>query len=127
MAATMLAHDWEILGGERIPRWPSEIKEKRPLGVRIYTWVGTSAIGAKHFNAEVNEEQNQWWCEDRNAWVTLSCDGERDGVSMRASVLTEGDAIKMAMHFVELVTGPKRAKHIVSWDGPGKPKWARQG
>jgi hypothetical protein len=103
MPGKIYAHDWSILGEDRIPRWPSKIGEKRPITVRISTWIGTSAIGARHYNVSVEEEVNQWWCEKENAWVELSCDPSKSGVSMSASVLSRSDAEKLAKFFVDLV------------------------
>ncbi len=124
MPDEILAHDWEILGDEdRIRRWPSQIGEKRGLKVRLYTWVGTCAIGATHFSVSIEEQNNMWWCEERNAWVELTCDLERSGISLSASLSKQEDAIKVALKFIE-ITGVKET-HEISWDGPGQPKWAR--
>jgi hypothetical protein len=120
---TIFAHDWEILKGERIPRWPSQIGEKRRLKITIDTWVGTMAIGAKHFYARIEEEKNMWWCEGENAWVDLSCDTESSGISMEANVMTEEEAIAMALAFIEVTKA--RGKNRVTWDGPGKPQWVQ--
>ena len=108
MTTYIYAHDWEILRGERIKRWPSE-DDVRTLTVSIDSWKGVS-IEAKHFNVKVEEEKNQWWCEYENAWVELSCDSGAKGYSLRASVMTKEEAIKIAKHFVRLVikTNPKQ-------------------
>jgi len=117
-------HDWGILKKERIRRWPSKIGEKRNLRVEITSWVGIS-IGAKHIYVKVEEQDNSWWCEDENAWVELSCDAEKGGYSLTASVTSEDEAITLAKYFVELVAGKRRQNHNVIWSGLGRPRWAR--
>jgi len=117
------AHDWKILGEDRIQRWPSKIGEKRPIKVEISSWIGIS-VGAKHIKVNVEEEENQWWCEDENAWVTLSCDAERGGYSLKAEVYTEEEAIKTAKYFILLIAGKGRKNHTVYWHGHGKPRFA---
>jgi hypothetical protein len=117
----ILAHDWEILKGERIPRWPSKIGEKRTLRAEITSWVGTYAIGARHFYARAEEQNNQWWCEDENGWVELSCDTEKSGLSLQADLMTEKEAIDVLLAFIE-ITGTRKTHRIV-WTGPGRPKW----
>lgn len=118
---TIHAHDWEILKGERIRRWPSASGGLREIRVEISSWVGMSA-GAKHTNVTVVEEDNQWWCEDENAWVSLSCDAERGGYDLRASVFTKEEAIKVAKHFLRLITREHPNDYEVNWNGPGKPR-----
>ena len=120
----IMAHDWEILKGERIPRWPSQIGEKRRLKVTIDTWVGTTAIGAKHFYARIEEERNMWWCESENSWVELSCDSENTGISMDAHVMSEEEAIAMALAFIDVVKA--RGRNRITWDGSGKPEWVQK-
>ena len=120
----MYAHDWNVLKGERIRRWPSKIGDKRGINVDISSWVGIS-IGAKHVNVEVAEEHNQWWSEEDNAWVDLSCDAERNGYSLKASVYTNKEAIKVAKFFIRLIVGEHKENYEIRWDGPGKPKRKR--
>jgi len=121
----MSAHDWNVLGKEeRIRRWPSKIGEKRPLRVEITSWVGIS-IGAKHTYVKVKEANNGWWCEDENCWVELSCDSEKGGYSLEASVNNEDEAVALAKHFVELVAGKKRKNHDIRWEGLGRPRWIK--
>ena len=115
--------NWEILGADRIRRWPSQIGEKRPLKVNIDSWVGLS-LGAKHVNVRVEEAENMWWSELENAWVRIYTDTESTGYEMKAKLLHESEAIKMAKAFILLVAGKDRANHIVRWNGPGRPKWA---
>lgn len=118
---SIYAHDWEILGEDRIPRWPSKIGEKRGIKVEINSWVGIS-VGAKHYNVTVEEQDNMWWSEKENSWVELSCDSERGGYSLRASLLTKEEAIKVAKFFVKLIAGKELKNHIVSWDSDTCPK-----
>lgn len=120
----MTAVDWHILKDEqRIRRWPSAIGEKREIRVTITTWKGVS-IGAKHWTVHVEEQDNAWWCEDENAWVTIQCDSERRGYSLRAEVLSKQEAVKLATDFVTMIAGARRLKHDVVWMGDGRPKWA---
>jgi hypothetical protein len=119
--STIYAHDWEILGDERIPRWPSKTNEKRKLKVSINSWVGIS-IGAKHYNVKVEEQNNMWWCEDKNSWVELSCDSEKGGYELEAKLLTEAEAIKVAKFFIKLVAGKDCKNHEVVWDDDSCPK-----
>lgn len=119
----IFTHDWNILKGERIPRWPSKIGEKRPLRVEITSWKGISS-GARHHYCHVQEQDNQWWCEDENAWISLSCDTGNKGYSMNADVMTESEAVALAKLFVKLVAGDGLKNHEVCWSGPGRPKWA---
>jgi hypothetical protein len=116
--------DWGILRGERIPRWPSKIGEKRTIRVEINSWVGIS-IGAKHVNVKVEEAENMWWCEEENAWVRIYEDAENGGYELRAKVMTDEEAVKTAIAFVKTIAGPGRKNHTVFWDGPGKPRWAQ--
>ena len=120
------AHDWKILGDDRIPRWPSKIGEKRPIRVEINSYTTIGAIGAKHWYVNVEEHKNQWWSEERNAWVELSCDSGNKGYHLRASVLTIDEAIEVAKMFVVLIAGQRRRKHYVEWSGPGRPRWAER-
>lgn len=95
------AHDWEILGDDRIRRWPNP-DEPRRLNVTINSWRGIS-IGAKHFYANVKEEDNQWWSEPENDWVELSCDSEKGGYSLRADCMTREEAEEVAKFFVDMI------------------------
>ena len=99
---TIFTHNWEILKGERIPRWPSQTGEPRPVTIEISSWKGIS-FGAKHVNLRVEEAKNQWWCEDENAWVQISCDSEADGRSMTAAVYTQEEAKQLAVFFIKHV------------------------
>ena len=133
------AHDWGILGEDRIKRWQegpyqcrekrgkgrSVWQEKRPVKVQITTYIGTIAINASHYYVKVEEAKNQWWCEERNAWVELSCDTSY-GYNLSANVYTQQEAIQVALRFLETVCGPKRDHHTVTWHGPGRPRWASQ-
>lgn len=119
----IFAHDWAILGDDRIRRWPSTDKtDLRTIRVTINTWIGTS-IGAKHWKVRVEEKENQWWSEDRNAWVSLSCDTSSNGCSMEGEVLKEEHAIRLAKIYVGMICGPKRKGYLVVWSGPGRPTW----
>lgn len=120
----ILAHHWAFLKNARIRRFPNKTGDKRDLNVTINSWIGTSP-GAKHYYAIVEEEKNSWWCEAENAWVQLSCDGESSGYSMSAEVLTESEAVTVALFFVTLIAGTRRPKHRVIWSGPGRPRWAQ--
>ena len=119
----IIAHDWDILGDRRKRRWPGP--DKRGLEVTIWTLSGSVAIGARHWYATVIEERNQWWSEKEGDWVDLTCDSENGGFSLRVDVDTEAQAIKVARFFVELVAGKDRKHHRVTWDGNGRPRWAR--
>jgi len=44
---------------------------------------------------------------------------------MEGNVLTEEEAVKLAKFFVKFIAGPSRSNHSISWNGPGKPIWAR--
>lgn len=115
------ACEWDDVDDERIRRWPSQIGEKRPISVKINSWVGIS-IGAKHVYAEVKEDDQAYWSESKAAWVYVSRDSEKSGYSMRAEVMTEKEAIAIAKTFVDLIAGKDLRNHEVQWDGPGKPK-----
>ena len=58
MTGVIYGGKWEELGDERIQRWPSKIGDKRPLKIKLSSWVGVS-IGAKHVYLEIEEEDNQ--------------------------------------------------------------------
>ena len=90
--STISTGDWGILGDDRIRHWPSETGDKRPLKVDISSWVGISA-GAKHVKVIVAEAENEWWCENENAWVRIYTDTESGGYEMTANVLTNEEAI----------------------------------
>ena len=115
------AHDWDIIGKDRIRRWPSKIGEKRSLSVTITSWVGIS-IGAKHTYVHVEEQKNQWWSEKENAWVELSCDSKKGGYNLRADCMNLKEAVKTALFFVKLID-PEHNTHEVHWHGEGEPKW----
>ncbi len=123
---SLYAHDWKLLGDDRIPRWPSKIGEKRKIRVDISSWVGTS-VGAKHVYAKIEEEPNQWWSESENTWVELSCDAGRTGYTMRGDVMTEKEAVAFSLFCIEMIAGKRRTHHKVMWTGPGRPKWAERG
>jgi hypothetical protein len=106
------AHDWNILGDDRIQRWPSKIGEKRKLRIDIRSWVGLS-IGAKHIDVQISEQKNMWWSEQENAWVELSCDCSNIGYELNAKVLNEDDGIKIAKAFVSIVAGEDSKNHDV--------------
>jgi len=104
--------DWNILKGERIPRFPSKIGEKRKVIVDYSSWKGLS-VGAKHNYVKVMEENNQWWCEDENAWVEIYTDSEKSGYSLKAEVMTEKEAKEVAKFFVQLIGGKGMKNHYV--------------
>lgn len=95
------AHDWDILDGERIPRWPSK-EEPRRIKVLINSWSGISP-GASHYHVTVEIEQQQWWCENENAWISLSCDMTGAPYNLRASLPRKGDAEIVADHFISII------------------------
>lgn len=107
----MYAHNWEILGGDRIPRWPSE-DDPRTIHVSVTSWVGLS-VGAKHYSVRVEEEHNQWWSEDENTWTELSCDSGKRGYSFTGELMTKKDAEEFANHCIELI---KRLNPNQSYD-----------
>lgn len=117
--------DWDDVDFPRIPRWPSKTGEKRPLRVYISTWVGTSP-GARHMYAEVKEKENEYWSEKNNTWVDVSCSTESKGYYLKADVFTLKEAVEIATKFVEMIAGKKRIHHVVSWIGPGRPRWAKE-
>lgn len=94
--------DWEILKGERIRRWPSQIGEVRPIKIDINSWVGIS-IGAKHVMLKIEEEDNAYWCEDKNCWVHIYSDTTARGISMEANVYTDKQAEELAIFFLKNV------------------------
>ncbi len=108
---------------ERIPRWPSKVGEKRPVSVKINSWVGIS-IGAKHTYLEIEENKQEYWSEKENCWVEVLCDSEAKGFSLKAEVYTEEEAILIANEFLKLMFHKKT--HVLNWDGPGKPKIRRK-
>ena len=118
-------HDWRGIDTPYIMRWPSKIGEKRPLKINISSWVGMSA-GARHVYAEVTEEDNEYWSEENNAWVSVSCSSEASGYHLKADVYTEKEAVRIALTFVEIVAGRHRTEHVIGWYGPGRPRWAKK-
>ena len=106
--------NWEILQGERIRRWPSQIGEKRTIRAKIETWKGIS-IGASHWYVKIEEEENMWWCEPENAWVNIYTDTEKGGYKLEASVYTKKEAIKLAETFLKMVASQET--HIIKREG----------
>ena len=108
----LYAHDWGVLGEDRIRRWPSE-DDDRGLTVEVTSWIGVS-VGAKHFYAKVKEENNQWWSEEKNCWVELSCDSEKGGYSLKADCMTHKEAEEVAEFFVKMIkkNNPKQPYYI---------------
>lgn len=94
--------DWGILGDDRIRRWPGTWGGKRSIRVDWHSWVGVSP-GARHIDVDVKEEDNQWWCEVENAWVTIYRDSAATGYDLRAKVYTESEAKEVSEFFVELI------------------------
>jgi hypothetical protein len=115
--------DWDKLGDDRIRRWPHEYGGKRPIRVTINSWVGTSAIGARHYYLEVEEEENQWWCEKENSWVTFSMDLHNKGREINGTFEDEESAIELARKAIELLTKKDLTHFTVTWSGPGCPRW----
>lgn len=113
---SIYAHDWEILGDDRIRRWPSKIGEKRGLTIRISSWVGTAAIGAKHYNLRIEEAENMWWSEKENDWVRLSCDTHSGGYTMDAAMLKPVECIKLARAWLDIVCGKGAPNHDINLD-----------
>ena len=109
------AHQWSDLGEDKIPRWPSKIDEPRPIEIEISSWVGIS-IGAKHVMLRIAEQENAWWCEDRNDWMILSCDSHKRGFSMSADVYSEQQAIEMAIYFLRDVMKVNAQTHVIERD-----------
>ena len=99
---SILAHDWNRISEPRIPRYPSKIGEKRDLVVSYFSWVGIEE-NAKHYEVTVTEEPNQWWSEEDNDWVELSCDPNKRGYELRASVYTKEEAERVAKAFIGIV------------------------
>lgn len=121
--AGIFAHDWNILGKDRIRRWPSKIGEKRAVRVTIDTWIGIS-FGAHHWYVEVIEEDNEWWSEEENAWVHLSCDSERGGINLKAAVDSQDKAVELARWFVKTMFCAESSD--IRWTGPGDPGMVRE-
>jgi hypothetical protein len=42
--------------------------KKRPVRVKVLSWVGTSAIGAKHINVDFDVDNNPIWNADTEMW-----------------------------------------------------------
>lgn len=110
---------WKDLGKERIARWPTKIGEKRPVKVKINSWVGIS-IGAKHTYLEIDEAKQEYWPEKENRWVEVLCSSESRGFSLKADVYSDEEAIKIAKSFLKLMF--KKETHVLQWDGPGRLK-----
>jgi hypothetical protein len=120
----LYAHDWEILKGQRIRRWTNNLKRQeqvkpqvedpRRVTVTLSSWVGTSP-GARHYYVKIEEEQNQWWCEDRSTWVKLSCDSTSNGFSLRADCYSPEEALELAKFTVNLIFGRPRTKKRKMW------------
>jgi len=108
------AHNWEYVGDERIPRWPSKINEPRPIKIDINSWRGIS-IGAKHVMLRVDEEENSWWSDSENSWVHVSCDSSNRGFSMSADVYTEDQAIELAIRFLRDVMSVTQETHVIEY------------
>lgn len=94
--------DWGILGDDRIRRWPGTWGGKRRINVEWSSWVGVSP-GARHIDVNVTEEDNQWWSENENAWVSIYSDSTATGYDLRAKVYTESEAEEVADFFVEFI------------------------
>lgn len=95
-----LVHDWEILKGERIRRWPS-LEDPRTVTISISSWAGF-APGASHFHLTIEVRPQQYWCEDKNCWVEVSSQSAPP-YTLRASVPREGDAQRLAAEFIKIV------------------------
>jgi len=121
---TIYTHDWNYIGDERIPRYPSKIGEKRPIHVDINSWIGS--IGAKHWYVTVKEKNNMWWSERENAWVEISCDSEKEGYSLdKASVMTVEEAVELAIAFLKIIHPTDYKEQELTWDGEGRPEWVK--
>jgi hypothetical protein len=125
---TILGGKWADLGDCRERRWPSKIGEKRPISVTISSWIGTSP-GARHYYVEVKEENNMWWDPNENCWRELWDDQEKKGYILeKASVMTEEEAIKLAIFFIKLIHPTDYKDQEIHWlmiDNPtkGRDDW----
>lgn len=113
----ILAHNWDILNGERIRRWPSK-SDSRVIRINITTWKNID-LGAKHYDVDIEEEPNQWWCEEKNAWVELSCDSYKQGYSFKAKVMSKEQAdnfVEFCIKFIQDNNPDQKYKKMVGYD-----------
>lgn len=82
---------------EKIFRYPSKTYEKRPVLVRINSWVGTSAIGASHYYVDIQEGENYLWCESKNQATCWNCQTVFEFAREEANVICqrEGDYLEI--------------------------------
>lgn len=132
----------EMLKGEYILRWPHfkykdwktafdpEHPDSRRINVKITSWVGTSA-GAKHIYVTVEEEENMYWCEEKNAWLMPFAHSDVTGYSFKGEVLTDKEALDFAKQCCKIILNSvgadfKNKKHYkISWNKSRIPKWAK--
>lgn len=93
--------DWDILGDDRIRRWPNE-DDPRRIKVDIHSWVGASP-DAKHVDVRVSEEENTWWSESEQSWCTIYSDSSARGYELEAKVMTRKEAEEFAHYAVEFI------------------------
>lgn len=108
--------DWEILGGDRIRRWPST-DDERTIKVTQRSWVGLSP-GAKHIDVRVEEEDNQFWSESENAWVTIYGDTGARGYRFEGDVMSREEAEAFEEACLAIIQANKDQLYRVSrdWD-----------
>lgn len=110
----------------RILRYPSKCGERRPLKVEISTWVGTSAIGASHYNVRISEGENSYYDGEENCWLQPWAGVPGDAtLQLSATTYQLQAAIDLAVYYVKLAF-QDLSKYEVQWDGAGCPKeWER--
>lgn len=106
--------DWDLYGhmsggkigdfleipGEWIWRWPNDKGCRRDVNAEITTWRGMS-IGASHFYAKIQIEQQQVWDPREMAWRTFDTHAHRNFAEEKFEAdLLDRDA---AVAFIEIV------------------------
>lgn len=111
--------DWDILNGKRIRRWPGgSWSGYRCLTVKIDSWVGIS-MGATHTYLNIKEEDNSWWCEEKDAWVNIYGDNSGTGMRVKADLLSTEDCINLTIPAILCILARGKAdgyEHRISLD-----------
>lgn len=115
-AGMIYAGTWDDVGKKRIPRWPSLIGEKRKVDVTITTFMGM-APGSRHWTLKIQEQNNSFWSESKNAWVEVCSSACTDGFRLEAEVFTIEQAKSIAKNFLRLMCGEKKSGHEIMKHG----------
>ncbi len=95
--------------------FPDPDGRKRRVDISIGSWEGICP-GASHNTVRVTEQNNAVWSPEFDGWVQEYGDASLQGISMRATVMTEEQAAEVAKAYIRIAFGEDLPNHWISDD-----------